>query len=196
MRNPLDGSLISEEWEATPVKVLPNVSGVGRRRVVIVRTGVGTGMVTPTIVEREPMTVVGLQTTYSGEDAEIQALWTEFGERWEEFEDLAATDEGFGVVTDFQSDPVRFVYTVGVATETADIPEDFVVVEVPGGTYARFETTIETMQSDYEAVLVRWLPDSAYDRVDGPEYERYTDEFDPEERPTYEYFFPVRDADE
>jgi len=150
-------------------------------------------MVTPTIREHDPMTVVGLQTHYEGDDSVFSALWEEFGERWDEFEGLAATDEAFGVITDYHPGDETFDYLTGVATgPDADQPADFETVEVRGGTYAVFETTLPSLEADYAAVSGEWLPESDYDRRSAPEFERYGGDYDPEDPDSpYEYFLPV-----
>ena len=128
------------------------------------------------------MTVVGLQRHYDGDESIFERLWTEFGDRWDEFEDLAATDEAFGVTTNFQPEPMEFDYVVGVATGGGEeVPDDFTSVEVPGGSYACFETTLESFESDYDEVVEGWLPDSGYGRRPGPEYARYGESFEPED---------------
>lgn len=152
----------------------------------------------PTIVEREPVTVVGLQTRFEGDDSVVRALWEAFGARWDEFDGLATTAASYGVVTDFTPEPMAFDYLVGVPTAgTDDLPDDLsgdlVAVDVPGGTYARFESTLASFEADYEAVTTTWLAGSGYERRVAPEYERYGPEFDPDDPASrYEYYLPVR----
>jgi len=150
-------------------------------------------MVNPTTVERESMTVVGLQTHYEGDESVFSELWAEFGERWDEFDGLAATDEAFGVVTDFDEDTTAFDYLAGVATTDVEaVPDDYVVVDVPGGQYSVFETTLGSFEADYDEVREEWLGESGFERRPGPEFERYGPAFDPEEPDSpYEYFLPV-----
>lgn len=153
-------------------------------------------MDTPTIVERDATTVAGLQAHYAGDDAEIERRWQEFGERWDEFEAVAASDEAVGVVTNFDEQAMEFDYLVGVPTTETDLPEEFVVVEIPAGTYAVFETTLETFQEDYDEATREWLPESGYEKRAAPEFERYGPEYDPDEpNPAYEYFLPVVEAE-
>lgn len=162
-------------------------------RVLMVAPVVGWAMVEPEVVERDAMTVVGLRVRYEGDESVFQDLWETFGERWGEFEPFAASDDAFGVVTEFDPETETFAYVVGVATtSTADLPADFETVEVPAGTYAVFETALATFQDDYDAVTGEWLPDSPYDRRDAPEFERYGPGFDPTGEGAYEYFLPIR----
>lgn len=150
-------------------------------------------MVTPTVVERDPMTVVGFMTHFDGDESVFEALWGKFGERWKEFEEFSDSEEAYGIATNFVPEPMSFDYLVGVPTsDLAAVPEEFEVVEVPGGEYARFETSLSQFEADHEAVLSEWLPDSDYEPRDGPELERYGPEFDPEETDAaYEFFIPV-----
>jgi len=149
------------------------------------------------VVEVEPTTVVGIQRHYDGDDSIFQPLWQEFGRRWSEFDQLATEDAGYGVATDVEMEPMAFDYTVGVPTDDAGTaPDDFVTVEIPGGSYARFETTLDEFDADHERLTNEWLPSSGYRRRPGPEFERYGPEFDPEDRTsTYEYYVPVSGAD-
>ncbi|ELZ87212.1 AraC family transcriptional regulator [Haloferax elongans ATCC BAA-1513] len=144
-------------------------------------------------MDREPTTVVGIQTHYEGDDSIFEALWQEFGQRWDEFQSLATGDEAFGVMTDVDLETMEFDYTVGVAVDTPDeVPDELVTVDVPGGSYAVFETTLERFESDHEAVLSEWLPQSGYEHGASPEFELYGPEFESGD-PTsaYDYYVPV-----
>lgn len=150
-------------------------------------------MVTPTIEERAPFTVVGLETHFDGDESIFRSLWEAFGRRWDEFEGLAERDEAFGVVTNVVEEPMAFDYVVGVATTRADdAPDDFAVVEVPGGAYAVFETSLGSFDEDYASVLESWLPDAGHEPRPGPEYERYGPGYEGEDPDSpYQYFLPV-----
>ncbi len=139
------------------------------------------------------MTVAGLQTHYAGDQSVLGRVWESLSERWDEFERIGADDETFGVMTNVQPDQRVFDYVAGVATERpGSVPNSFVVVEVPGGTYARFETALASMEADYARVTEEWLPDSPYERRPGPEFERYGDAYDPGNPDSpYDYFVPV-----
>lgn len=154
-------------------------------------------MVEPTIVEREPVSVTGLQVHYDGDESIFRPLWDEFGARVDAIEGLAAAEEAFGVVTDYDAETVEFDYLVGLEAAAFDLDDDgFVTVDVPGGTFARFETSLASFQADYGTVTEEWLPRSRYDRRAVPEFEVYGPEFNPEDDdPSYEYFLPVERSD-
>ena len=48
-------------------------------------------MDTPTILERESMTVAGLRAHYAGDDSTIGRRWQEFGERSDSWETSSPT---------------------------------------------------------------------------------------------------------
>lgn len=68
---------------------------------------------------------------------------------------------------------MTFDYLVGVATATDDdVADASVVVDLPGGSDAVFETSVKSVEVDYEAVLTECLPDSGGERRTAPEFER------------------------
>ena len=148
----------------------------------------------PTIVEREASTIVGLPARYEGDDSVIEATWKRFGERWADFEPLAADDAVYGVVTNYEPGTTTFDYLVGVASASPDEePADFDAIEVPAGTYAVFRTSLPSFESDNEAVTGEWLPDSDYERRVAPELERFGPDHDPDAPDSpYDYYLPVR----
>lgn len=159
-------------------------------------------MVQPSLVERQPMTVIGLRARYEGDPSTISELWDELGRRWEDIQAFAAVDGAYGVMTNMDDDPETFDYIVGVETSpelseaeadgSEEIPADYVWIDVHGGRYVRFETSIATVEDDYEAVVGTWLPQSGLGKRPGPEYERYGPTYDAGSADSaYEYFLPV-----
>lgn len=149
-------------------------------------------MVEPRIVARDPVTVVGIRARYDGDDSVRRRLRAEFDERWEEFRVFADSEGWYGVVTpDRRTD--QFDYVVGVELgDTRPSPGDYAPVDVPGGRYVVFETTVESFESDYEAVAREWLDESLYERRSGPEFERFERAFDGDAAEgAYDYYVPV-----
>ena len=147
----------------------------------------------PTIVERGPMTVAGVRVRYDGDDSVFEHAWTEFGERWEGVETRTDAGEAFGVVTGVENDRRAFDYVAGVAAADASgVPAGFAAVNVDGGTYAGFETTLASFRADHDEAH-EWLVDAGYERPPGAEFEHYGPEYDPDDPDSrLRYFLPIR----
>lgn len=146
----------------------------------------------PRIETRDGFTVVGPTARGTSDAIDFMGLWEEFSQREAVLPELAATDEAFGVEYDFDHETNEFTYLAGVAVETpTEVPDAFDRVDVPGGRYAVFETTLESVGETMDAIYGEWLPDAAYERADGPEFECYGPGFDPETNPSFEVWIPV-----
>lgn len=75
-----------------------------------------------------------------------------------------------------------FEYIAGVEVDTLEgLPEDFRSVELAPRHYAVFEHNghISGIAQTTRAIWQEWLPASAHEAADAPEFERYDERFDP-----------------
>ncbi|WP_158056906.1 GyrI-like domain-containing protein [Halorussus halophilus] len=155
-------------------------------------------MLDPRFTQRDGLTVVGLHYRGTNEDDEISNLWEQTDAHADEFADLARSEEWFGLCFDFDHESGAFSYVAGVETESEAIaPSEMERVDVPGGEYAVFTTTLDTVGETTDEIYREWLPSSGYERADGPEVERYGESFDPEDANSeFEIFVPVEESND
>jgi predicted transcriptional regulator YdeE len=136
--------------------------------------------VEPKIVTKAAFTVVGMLYQGKNEKGEIPLLWREFNPRMREIQRLVPDCAAYGVCGELDEEDGTFKYVAGLEVDSADdIPEGMVSWDVPGGQYAVFPCTIETIGQAYEYAFKTWLPQSGYEHVHGPDFEYYGEEFDP-----------------
>lgn len=152
-------------------------------------------MLDPRFTQRDSFAVVGLHYRGQNENEEISKLWEETDAHASEFEALARSEEWFGLCFDFDHESGEFSYVAGVeADPEAAISEDMERVDVPGGEYAVFTTTLDTVGETTDEIYREWLPSSGYERADGPEVERYGESFDAADNSEFEIFVPVEET--
>jgi predicted transcriptional regulator YdeE/DNA-binding transcriptional MerR regulator len=147
----------------------------------------------PNIITKPAFTVVGMRYFGKNENGEIPALWDRLNPRWHEFKNQA-DDAAYGVCTDM-NDEGLFEYVAGIAvTDASHVPEGMVVRQVPEATYAVFETTLRGIRQVYDYAMNTWLPQSAYEWANSPDFELYDDSFDPAnpEESTLYVYIPIR----
>ena len=74
-----------------------------------------------------------------------------------------------------------FDYLSGVEiADGAAVPTEFTRVRVPGQRYAVFEHRdhISTIRGTWNTIWNKWFPESGHQAADGPNFERYSEEFD------------------
>ena len=133
----------------------------------------------PKIVTKPAFTVVGMKYRGENKNNEIAQMWQEFIPRIKEIKHMIKNDLSYGVCSDLEETEV-FEYVAGMEVErAADIPEGMVSWTVPEQKYAVFACTLPTLHAAYQHAFQTWLPQSGYQRGDGPDFELYTEEFDP-----------------
>jgi AraC family transcriptional regulator len=76
----------------------------------------------------------------------------------------------------------NFDYLCGVeVSDFSILPGEFTHVRIPAQKYAVFSHRehISTIRSTWITVWTKWLPESGHELVDAPDFERYSEEFDP-----------------
>jgi predicted transcriptional regulator YdeE len=145
----------------------------------------------PKIVTEPTFTVVGMKYHGKNENNEIAQMWGEFNPRIPEIPHQIGP--AYGVCGAGDADGT-FDYVAGIGVSHVDeIPEGMTVWEVPGQAYAVFPCTLKTIGEAYEYAFQTWLPGSAYQRADGPDFELYNEEFDLEaEDPKLYIYIPIK----
>jgi predicted transcriptional regulator YdeE len=79
----------------------------------------------------------------------------------------------------FAGDPCMFDYVAAVSVaDNMNVPEGFVLWEIPAQTYAVFNITLATIHETNHQIHSQWFPASEYKRATGAEFEQYTPDFD------------------
>ncbi len=134
----------------------------------------------PKIVSRPAFTVVGLKCHGKNEHNEIPQLWQTFGLRAGEIEHIVNPQVAYGISDNYDENSGEFDYIVGFEVDSvAHIPKDMVSWDVPEQTCAVFTCTLPTLGETFQYAHHTWLPQSGYQRGDGPDFELYDEHFDP-----------------
>lgn len=136
----------------------------------------------PKIETRPAFTVVGIKYRGNNENNEIPQLWGTFGPRMDEVPLKAESHVAYGVMGNLDESTGEFDYVAGFEVESvANIPEGMVSWALPEQTYAIFRCTLPIIREAFEYIFQTWLPASGYQHADGPEFELYDEEFNPED---------------
>ena len=145
----------------------------------------------PKITTKPAFQIIGLQFRGNNDNNECPKLWDSFIQRFEEVKPLATNPiTAFGVCADFDMQKNIFTYSAGLQVDNTDtIPEDMVSVSIPEQEYAVFECTLPSIMNTIDKIYKEWLPESKFKRADGPEFELYPPDFDPDkpESPIFIY---------
>jgi AraC family transcriptional regulator len=135
----------------------------------------------PTIVKKEAFTVVGMKYRGKNEHREIPQLWSVFIERIPMVKHIADPHVCYGVCDNEDESTGVFDYIAGLpVTDVSEIPEGMIHWEIPEQTYAMFTCTLSGIHEAFAYAYKTWLPQSGYQRADGPDLELYDEEFEPE----------------
>jgi AraC family transcriptional regulator len=148
----------------------------------------------PQIVRRTAFTVVGLMHSGKNESNEIPKMWEALGPRFTEIQHVANPDVAYGVVGHFDEGRGTFDYLAGIEVDhAAELPEGMASWKVPGATYAVFSCTLPTLGEAHERIHSAWLPESGYERAQGPEFELYDEGFEPGDQTSkMEIYIPIQ----
>lgn len=136
----------------------------------------------PQIYDQPRLLLVGLRTLFYSVDSEknnigelLPPLWQAFLSR---LPDIAGRIPGvcYGVVRQERADSERLEYHAAIAVSSFDaVPEGLVTLEVPAGTYARFEHRGPARLVDHTVsyAYAGWLPQSGRRHTYAPDLEIY-----------------------
>ncbi len=125
---------------------------------------------TPEIVDRDEIIVVGIRAVLEiGAHAAI-ALWKEqFAPRKGEVKRVDSNYYGVFNILPGESKTGRCEYVAGVASSLENIPEGMVGWVIPSGKYARLRTLgLPGISGACRDMITEWLPDSGFKRMDSP----------------------------
>ncbi|MFP3897353.1 MAG: GyrI-like domain-containing protein [Anaerolineales bacterium] len=127
------------------------------------------------IVRREAFAVVGLKYRGQNETGEdIPRLWEELAESLEGIENPLNPKAACGIVDNYDEETTVFDYVAGVEVEEPHhVPLGMTRCEIPEQTYAVFRCTSDQLDETYRKIYETWLPQSSYERAEGPDLEEY-----------------------
>ena len=128
------------------------------------------------IVDFEGRTLVGRSARFSMADrAKIPAFWERTAE---EIGPRMYGVDTYGVSYDFEEEAFRYL----VAIDDDGDAEGLERKTLPAGRYAVFEHTghISGIPNTWTAIFEQWMPGSGEELGEGPEFEHYEKDFDPE----------------
>ncbi|PYI57594.1 AraC family transcriptional regulator [Paenibacillus flagellatus] len=134
----------------------------------------------PDIVRLDPIAIAGREYRTTLEEgkqyADIPGFYFDFGQQgyFLRIPNRAAPDMAYGIACKFADDG-GFSFIVGeqVSEIGADLDPALCGFVIPGGTYAVFRANgdADTVRRTREYVYGTWLPNSNYERTDGPDFE-------------------------
>lgn len=149
----------------------------------------------PKFKTKDAFVVIGLKYRGSNDNNEIPKLWNQFSKKVSLIKPLATEPiNAYGICHSFDMDKNEFDYIAGLEVKNdSDEPLGMVKFEVPKQEYAVFETTLPNIMTTINNIYNKWLPSSDYARTEGPEFEYYDKDFDPEkEDSTLSIYVPVK----
>lgn len=147
------------------------------------------GEMEPKIVTKPAFTVVGMEYVGMNKHNEIKGMWGEFVPRIGEIKHPDYSWGTYGICRGEANEEIPW-YLAGVeVTRVEEVPDGMVVWEIPQQTYAVFPCTLPTLHEAYRFAFEDWLPDSSYQRVDGPDFELYGEEFEPDDPESRMYVY-------
>lgn len=149
----------------------------------------------PRLEEGKPLLIAGLQRRFSGDTrTEIPSLWQRFVPLIGKI-DGQIGNEAYGVM--FDGDRAGgFEYMSGVQVADADhLPEGLSTVSIPPQRYAVFSHRghVSEIHRTIHTIWTKWIPESGYQPVPAPIFERYPAGFNPEtDRTGVEIWIPIK----
>ncbi len=141
----------------------------------------------PKIVSKVAFTAVGMLYHGKNENNEIAQLWAQFNPRIPEIQHIV--DGAFGVCGNTQENG-EFDYMAGFAVSSTEaVPQGMQTWEVPAQKYAVFPCTLKTIGETYKYAFETWLPGSGYKYTEGPDFEYYDEDFDPQQEGSVLYIY-------
>ena len=135
----------------------------------------------PRFENGRPLLVAGLGERYSCESSKaIPSQWQRFAPHLGNIPGQIGRT-AYGVCCN-SDDEGNFDYISGVeVSDFSELPPDFSRVRIPEQRYAVFSHRdhISTIRRTINTIWSKWLPESAHEAADAPDFERYGEEFDP-----------------
>lgn len=148
----------------------------------------------PKIVTHSQFDVIGLQISTKPMSPDIPALWPRFVSRIPEINPLLEPEVSYGVMQMSPGEPEKLTYlaAVSVPPET-QAPSGMTRFTVPAGQYAVFEFALSDVGPAFGFIFETWLPSSAFSAAESPLFERYDENFNPDDpKSLVEAYIPIR----
>jgi AraC family transcriptional regulator len=130
----------------------------------------------------ENLLIAGLRARYSNETiAGIPMQWQRFGPYIGSIARRIGR-MGYGVCCDFD-ETGHFDYVSGVAvSDVADLAPELSFVQIPPRDYLvfRHDGHVSNIHATWRAIMEQWLPASGHRIAEAPNFERYSEGFDPD----------------
>ena len=148
----------------------------------------------PRIVTHPPLQVIGMQISTTPMSPEIPALWPRFMDRVAEIEPVLEPQVSYGVMQMLPGEPESLSYLAAVSVPSAaKVPDGMTAQTLPGGPYAVFEFPLSDIGDSFGFILGTWLPASGFEQAESPLFERYNENFNPENpKSLVEAHIPIR----
>jgi AraC family transcriptional regulator len=135
----------------------------------------------PKIMNRPGFKLVGMRYFGNNQNQEISKLWGAANQHLDKVKNVSPEWGAIGLCTTVaDAPPGEFEYVAGLAVDKAeDVPEGFVVREVPPYQYAVFTHVgpLNTLKDTYEYIYQTWLPQSGYQLAGSIDFEHYNEDF-------------------
>jgi AraC family transcriptional regulator len=148
----------------------------------------------PKFETRKGFTVVGLKYRGKNDKQQIPQLWRRLTPRFDQINNIVVQNTAYGVMGNMDNETGDFDYLAGFETKNTDnVPDGMSTWSLPEQTYAIFFCTLPTLMVVLDHIYGSWLPESKYQRADGPEFELYDEKFDPQDDKSLMYLYiPVK----
>ena len=137
---------------------------------------------TPRFADQAPIIVAGLVERYNRKTkGKIPQLWQRFATCIGTIPGQVGSN-AYGVCYNYGPDG-SFDYLCGVQVAgSRSVPDGLTAVEVPRKTFAVFSHTghVSELSATWQAIFADWLPTSGCTLDKEPNFERYTEAFDPQ----------------
>ena len=141
-----------------------------------------TNLVPPRFENGRPLLIAGLGERYTCESSKaIPALWQRFVPHIGNIPGQVGGGTAYGVRCNID-DEGNFDYIAGVeVTDFSDLAGEFSRLRIPPQKYAVFSHRehVSAIRRTINTIWSHWLPESGHVAADGPDFERYGEEFDP-----------------
>ena len=144
----------------------------------------------PEIVTKPAFSVVSLPYLGKNENNEIPQVWQKLGPYFPQMK--RRNELAYGLCGEMEDDG-RFHYLAGF--EVADgvaIPDEMEQWDVAEQKYAVFPCTLLTIGETYQYIVETWQTQSGYERDDGPDFELYHEDFDPQTGEGMSIYWPIK----
>jgi AraC family transcriptional regulator len=138
--------------------------------------------VEPTVITKPAFTVVGMKYRGKNEKDEIPHLWEKFMPKTVEVKHKVNPNVCYGVMDNYDEKTGEFDYLAAFEVRDAsDVSEGMESWQVPQQTYAVFPCNLKNIKQAFQHIYHEWLPQSDYQRAQGPDFEYYDESFQPDQ---------------